>query len=167
MEPYHVSTGDINISGGEINLKDGARISTTYKNEGNINITGGTINVSGSSAELSSTGEIKIANGAELNIASGSTLYAKVSAEDMSQAQKATLNVYDNNTRINLGGKLVANINGDDRGKIHFQNSGAQIDGDVEAASLIFEDSHSLNNAISGNIGALDILAINKGTLTF
>src|SRR5699024_2829411 len=87
--------------------------------------------------------------------------------EDMSQAQKATLNVYDNNTRINLGGKLVANINGDDRGKIHFQNSGAQIDGDVEAASLIFEDSHSLNNAISGNIGALDILAINKGTLTF
>jgi len=167
LEPYHVSTGDINISGGEINLKDGARISTTYKNEGNINITGGTINVSGSSAELSSTGEIKIANGAELNIASGSTLYAKVSAEDMSQAQKATLNVYDNNTRINLGGKLVANINGDDRGKIHFQNSGAQIDGDVEAASLIFEDSHSLNNAISGNIGALDILAINKGTLTF
>lgn len=31
LEPYHVSTGDINISGGEINLKDGARISTTYK----------------------------------------------------------------------------------------------------------------------------------------
>ena len=167
LEPYHVSTGDINISGGEINLKDGARISTTYKNEGNINITGGTINVSGSSAELSSTGEIKIANGAELNIASGSTLYAKVSAEDMSQAQKATLNVYDNNTRINLGGKLVANINGDDRGKIHFQNSGAQIDGNVEDVSLIFEDSHSLNNAISGDIGGLDILAINKGTLTF
>ena len=167
LEPYHVSTGDINISGGEINLKDGARISTTYKNEGNINITGGTINVSGSSAELSSTGEIKIANGAELNIASGSTLFAKVSSEDMNQAQKATLNVYDNNTRINLGGKLVANINGDDRGKIHFQNSGAQIDGNVEDVSLIFEDSHSLNNAISGDIGALDILAINKGTLTF
>ena len=167
LEPYHISTGDINISGGEINLKDGARISTTYKNEGNINITGGTINVSGSSAELSSTGEIKIANGAELNIASGSTLYVKVSGKDMSQAQKATLSVYDNDTRINLGGKLVANINGDDRGKIHFQNSNAKIDGNVEDVSLIFENSHSLNNAISGNIGALDILAINKGTLTF
>lgn len=167
LEPYHISTGDINISGGEINLKDGARISTTYKNEGNINITGGTINVSGSSAELSSTGEIKIANGAELNIASDSTLYAKVSGKDMSQAQKATLSVYDNDTRINLGGKLVANINGDDRGKIHFQNSNAKIDGNVEDVSLIFEDSHSLNNAISGDIGSLDILAINKGTLTF
>lgn len=167
LEPYHVSTGDINISGGEINLKDGARISTTYKNEGNINITGGTINVSGSSAELSSTGEIKIANGAELNIASGSALFAKVSSEDMSQAQKATLNVLGNDTKINLGGKLVANINGDDRGKIHFHNSNAKIDGNVEDVSLIFENSHSLNNAISGNIGALDILVINKGTLTF
>lgn len=167
LEPYHVSSGDINISGGEINLKDGARISTTYKNEGNINITGGTINVSGSSAELSSTGEIKIANGAELNIASGSTLFAKAFTEDMNQAQKATLTVYDNDTRINLAGTLNANINGDDRGKIHFQNSNAKIDGNVEDVSLIFEDSHSLNNAISGDIGALDILAINKGTLTF
>ena len=167
LEPYHVSTGDINISGGEINLKDGARISTTYKNEGNINITGGTINVSGSSAEISSVGNIKIANGTELNIASGSTLFAKAFTEDMSQAQKATLNVYDNDTRINLAGTLSANINGDDRGKIHFQNSNAKIDGNVEDVSLIFENSHSLNNAISGNIGALDILAINKGTLTF
>ena len=167
LEPYHVSTGDINISGGEINLKDGARISTTYKNEGNINITGGTINVSGSSAEISSVGNIKIANGTELNIASGSTLFAKAFTEDMSQAQKATLNVYDNDTRINLAGTLSANINGDDRGKIHFQNSNAKIDGNVEDVSLIFENSHSLNNAISGNIGALDILAINKGTLSF
>lgn len=167
LEPYHVSTGDINISGGEINLKDGARISTTYKNEGNINITGGTINVSGSSAEISSVGNIKIANGTELNIASGSTLFAKAFTEDMSQAQKATLNVYDNDTRINLAGTLSANINGDDRGKIHFQNSGAQIDGNVEDVSLIFENSHSLNNAISGDIDGLDILAINKGTLTF
>lgn len=28
---YHVSTGNINITGGEINLKDGARISLTEK----------------------------------------------------------------------------------------------------------------------------------------
>ena len=167
-------TGDINISGGTISLKDSSIIrGGDYQSEdgkpasGNINITGGTINVSGSSAEIASVGNIKIANGAELNIALGSTLFAKAFTEDMSQAQKATLNVYDNDTRINLGGKLVANINGDDRGKIHFQNSNAKIDGNVEDVSLIFEDSHSLNNAISGNIGGLDILAINKGTLTF
>lgn len=167
-------TGDINISGGTISLKDSSIIrGGDYQSEdgkpasGNINITGGTINVSGSSAEISSVGNIKIANGTELNIASGSTLFAKAFTEDMSQAQKATLNVYDNDTRINLAGTLSANINGDDRGKIHFQNSNAKIDGNVEDVSLIFENSHSLNNAISGNIGALDILAINKGTLLF
>lgn len=167
-------TGDINISGGTISLKDSSIVrGGDYQSEdgkpasGDINITGGTINAGGSSAEIASVGNIKIANGAELNIASGTTLFAKAISEDMSQAQKATLNVYDNNTKINLGGKLVANINGDDRGKIHFQNSGANIDGDVEGASLIFEDSHSLRQAVSGTIGDLDILAANKGILTF
>ena len=121
-------TGDINISGGTISLKDSSIIrGGDYQSEdgkpasGNINITGGTINVSGSSAELSSTGEIKIANGTELNIASGSTLFAKAFTEDMSQAQKATLNVYDNDTRINLAGTLSANSNGDDRAKFIFR----------------------------------------------
>lgn len=167
-------TGNINISGGTISLKDSSIVrGGDYQSEdgkpasGDINITGGTINAGGSSAEIASVGNIKIANGAELNIASGTTLFAKAISEDMSQAQKATLNVYDNNTKINLGGKLVANINGDDRGKIHFQNSGAEIDGNVEAVSLIFEDSHSLSKAISGDIVDLDVLAINKGTLTF
>ena len=167
-------TGDINISGGTISLKDSSIIrGGDYQSEdgkpasGNINITGGTINVSGSSAEISSVGNIKIANGTELNIASGSTLFAKAFTEDMSQAQKATLNVYDNDTRINLAGTLSANINGDDRGKIHFQNSGANIDGDVEAVSLIFEDSHSLSQAVSGTIGGLDIFEIKKGTMVY
>lgn len=167
-------TGDINISDGTISLKDSSIVrGGDYQSEdgkpasGDINITGGTINASGSSAEIASVGNIKIANGAELNIASGTTLFAKAISEDMSQAQKATLNVYDNNTKINLAGALSANINGDDRGKIHFQNSGANIDGNVEAVSLIFEDSHALSQAISGSIGDLDILAANKGILTF
>ena len=167
-------TGDINISGGTISLKDSSIIrGGDYQSEdgkpasGDINITGGTINADGSSAEIASVGNIKIANGAELNIASGTTLFAKAISEDMEQTQKATLNVYDNNTKINLGGKLVANINGDDRGKIHFQNSGANIDGDVEGASLIFEDSHSLRQAVSGTIGGLDIFEIKKGTMVY
>ena len=140
-------TGNINISDGTISLKDSSIVrGGDYQSEdgkpasGDINITGGTINVSGSSSEISSVGNIKIANGAELNITSGSTLFAKAISGDLSQAQKATLNVSGNNTKINLGGKLVADIAGNDEGKIHFQNSGANIDGDVEAVSLIFED---------------------------
>ena len=61
-------TGDINISGGTISLKDSSIIrGGDYQSEdgkpasGNINITGGTINVSGSSAEIASVGNIKIA----------------------------------------------------------------------------------------------------------
>ena len=167
-------TGDINISGGKISLKDSSIIrGGDYQNEdgkpasGDINISGGKINVSGSSAEISSAGNINISNGAEINIASGSTLYAKVSAEDMSQAQKATLRVSDNDTRFNIGGTLNANIDGDDRGKIHFQNSNAKIDGNVEGASMIFEDSHTLSEAVTGTIGGLDIFEIQKGTLTY
>lgn len=261
LEPYHVSTGDINISGGEINLKDGARISTTYKNEGNINISGGTINatnaeisnngsgslnitngtvnavnselhgkgieVSGGNITLNGTdftnddlsqsfkltdgtivmngnhsvigtnhgdgngstsgkfemtgGSIKVngsgnyieggdicVSGGTIDIAQGATLQSIATLdENDNPADAATLKLYGNDTKINLGGKLVANVGGNDQGKIHFQNSGAQIDGNVEDVSLIFENSHSLNNAISGNIGALDILAIDKGTLTF
>ena len=69
---YHVSSGDINISGGTLNLKDGARISTTAKNTGDINISGsakidlseseirgvgGNINVKGGTIKLSSKNE--------------------------------------------------------------------------------------------------------------
>ncbi len=167
-------TGNINISDGTISLKDSSIVrGGDYQSEdgkpasGDINITGGTINVSGSSSEISSVGNIKIANGAELNITSGSTLFAKAISGDLSQAQKATLNVSGNNTKINLGGKLVADIAGNDEGKIHFQNSGANIDGDVEAVSLIFEDSHTLSQAVSGTIGGLDIFEIKKGTMVY
>ena len=174
---------DINISGGIINMNgDDTGIDTFYdltdetgapiekpKAAGNINITGGTINVNGHSASLGSEGEIKIANGAVINIASGSTLsaYNSFGMGDDDTKGKATLKLSGNDTKINLGGKLVANIGGNDEGKIHFQNSGANIDGNVEAVSLIFEDSHALSQAISGSIGDLDILAANKGILTF
>ena len=114
-----------------------------------------------------------------MNIKEGATLFAyenyKIDEPDLDNSDldvvtfgnKATITMNDNTSKINLAGALSANINGDDRGKIHFQNSNAKIDGNVEDVSLIFENSHSLNNAISGNIGALDILAINKGTLLF
>ena len=174
---------DINISGGTINMNgDDTGIDTFYdltdetgapiekpRAAGNINITGGTINVNGHSASLGSEGEIKIANGAIINIASGSTLSAHNSfgMGDDDTKGKATLNLSGNDTKINLGGKLVANIGGNDEGKIHFQNSGANIDGNVEAVSLIFEDSHTLSQAVSGTIGGLDIFEIKKGTMVY
>lgn len=158
--------GTTDISGGVINVKGGVGLDSSANDiYDNGNVIYGT--------------SIKVRGDAVLNIEEGATLFAyenfkidEPAADDAASdvitfGDKATITMNDSTSKINLAGTLSANINGDDRGKIHFQNSGALIDGNVEGASLIFEDSHSLNNAISGDIGALDILAINKGTLTF
>lgn len=158
--------GTTDISGGVINVKGGVGLGSSandvYDN-GNV--------IFGKS--------IKVRGDATLDIKEGATLFAyenyQIDEPDSDDADldvvtfgnKATITMNDSTSKINLAGALSANINGDDRGKIHFQNSNAKIDGNVEDVSLIFENSHSLNNAISGDIGALDILAINKGTLTF
>lgn len=158
--------GTTDISGGVINVKGGVGLGSSANDiYDNGNVIFGT--------------SIKLRDDATLDIKEGATLFAyenyKIDEPDLDNSDldvvtfgnKATITMNDNTSKINLAGTLSANINGDDRGKIHFQNSNAKIDGNVEDVSLIFENSHSLNNAISGNIGALDILAINKGTLTF
>ena len=158
--------GTTDISGGVINVKGGVGLGSSANDiYDNGNVIFGT--------------SIKLRGDATLDIKEGATLFAyenyKIDEPDLDNSDldvvtfgnKATITMNDSTSKINLAGALSANINGDDRGKIHFQNSNAKIDGNVENVSLIFENSHSLNNAISGNIGALDILAINKGTLTF
>lgn len=158
--------GTTDISGGVINVKGGVGLGSSANDiYDNGNVIFGT--------------SIKLRGDATLDIKERATLFAyenyKIDEPDLDNSDldvvtfgnKATITMNDNTSKINLAGTLSANINGDDRGKIHFQNSNAKIDGNVEDVSLIFENSHSLNNAISGNIGALDILAINKGTLTF
>lgn len=158
--------GTTDINGGVINVKGGVGLGSSANDiYDNGNVIFGT--------------SIKLRGDATLDIKEGATLFAyenyKIDEPDSDDADidvvtfgnKATITMNDSTSKINLAGALSANINGDDRGKIHFQNSNAKIDGNVEDVSLIFENSHSLNNAISGDIGALDILAINKGTLTF
>ncbi len=158
--------GTTDISGGVINVKGGVGLGSSANDiYDNGNVIFGT--------------SIKLRGDATLDIKEGATLFAyenyKIDEPDLDNSEldvvtfgnKATITMNDNTSKINLAGTLSANINGDDRGKIHFQNSNAKIDGNVEDVSLIFENSHSLNNAISGDIGGLDILAINKGTLTF
>ena len=154
--------GTTDISGGVINVKGGVGLGSSANDiYDNGNVIFGT--------------SIKLRGDATLDIKEGATLFAyenyKIDEPDLDNSDldvvtfgnKATITMNDNTSKINLAGTLSANINGDDRGKIHFQNSGAQIDGDVEAASLIFEDSHTLSQAVSGEIGGLDIFEIKKG----
>ncbi len=158
--------GTTDISGGVINVKGGVGLGSSANDiYDNGNVIFGT--------------SIKLRGDATLDIKEGATLFAyenyKINEPDLDNSDldvvtfgnKATITMNDNTSKINLAGTLSANINGDDRGKIHFQNSGAQIDGDVEAASLIFEDSHTLSQAVSGEIGGLDIFEIKKGTMVY
>ena len=77
---YHVSTGDINITGGEINLTDNARISTTHKNIGDININGGTIKSDNGSILNNGTGDINI-NGGVINLTNPDNKFKQASSE--------------------------------------------------------------------------------------
>ena len=133
---------------------------------GKFEMTGGKISVNGTGNYIEG-GDISVSGGT-IDIAQGSVLQAIATLdENDNPGEVSTLKLSGNDTKINLGGKLVANIGGDDRGKIHFQNSGANIDGNVEAVSLIFEDSHTLSQAVSGTIGGLDIFEIKKGTMVY
>ena len=158
--------GTTDISGGVINVKGGVGLGSSANDiYDNGNVIFGT--------------SIKLRGDATLDIKEGATLFAyenyKIDEPDLDNSDldvvtfgnKATITMNDNTSKINLAGTLSANINGDDRGKIHFQNSGAQIDGDVEAASLIFEDSHTLSKAVTGTVGGLDIFEIKKGTMVY
>lgn len=133
---------------------------------GKFEMTGGKISVNGSGNYIEG-GDISVSGGT-IDIAQGSVLQVIATLdENDNPGEVSTLQLSGNDTKINLGGALSANINGDDRGKINFQNSGAQIDGNVEGVSLIFEDSHSLSQAVSGTIGGLDIFEIKKGTMVY
>ena len=164
---------DINISGGTINMNGlDSSIDTFYDlleggeqlpapaTPGNINITGGTINVNGANGEISTEGKINISN-AEINIASKSTL-ASYSNDD--KKEKGTF-LLGSGANINLSGTLLANVNG--AGNVNFKTSSSKADGNITGSNLTFEADHSLSKAISGTIGDLTSLNINKGTLTY
>ena len=114
---YHISTGNINITGGEINLKDGARISLTEKNTGDLNISGGKItgteignygkgNVNISGGEVTATdigaeqGNIVISNGTvNVIMADGADSEGLYASETMS-IKGGTVNMSGNGNRI-------------------------------------------------------------------
>lgn len=114
---YHVSTGNINITGGKINLKDGARISLTEKNTGDLNISGGTINgteignygkgnVNISGGEITATdigaeqGSVTISSGTVNMVMLDGTDSEGLYARDTLNIKGGTVNMSGNGNRI-------------------------------------------------------------------
>ena len=149
--------GPIDMTGGTIHVQSGQAGSLSFSetnNSGNY-IAGTQINIKG--------GELNINENAGLTVAKG---FQERKDPQHGDLIKGIINLTDAGV-INLGGTLRGNITGDDRGKIYFQNSSAQIDGDVDTPSLIFENSHALSKAITGKITDVDTFEIKKGTMLY
>ena len=138
---------------------------------GEINLSGtGKIIVNGGAAKITENfqginvwdaKDINIKDGGTLEITSGSNLVTVITPEIM---EKSTINLTDTGT-INLSGGLLANVEGD--GNLNVKSSSALVDGNVSGSNLTFEADHSLSKAVSGTIGELASLNVNKGTLNF
>lgn len=136
---------------------------------GEINISGGKIIVNGGQNKITenlqgvnvwAAKDINLSGG-ELEITSGSNLVTVITPENM---KKSTINLTDDGT-INLAGGLRADVSGN--GNLNVKSSGALVDGDVSGSNLTFEADHSLSKLVSGEIGDLASLNVNKGTLTY
>lgn len=182
----------MNISGGTINISShpsqfsgfGVEISDDNPTDGlvetswgAIEMTGGTINVSGKTGDLFFTPdspgnyitgtEVNISGG-ELNINENSGIsvikgYKSVD-NDIASLEKGIINLTDAGT-INLSGTLVSDVSGN--GNLNVKSSSALVDGNVSGSNLTFEADHSLSKLVSGTIGDLASLNVNKGTLTY
>lgn len=147
---YIGSQGDLVIKGGThkyngLDASSGIHI-----------VSGGAINVTKGQAYLLRNGDI-----GKIIIPENAVLEVKDNA-----SSKGTMNLFYDAT-IDLAGKLVSNIDGDDRGLIIFENSNAVVDGNVDTPNLTFSSSHSLSKAITGTLGSVNKLTVAKGTLNF
>mgnify|MGYP002593247460 FL=1 len=161
------AAGDLDISGADtvINMQGHAdmdsiddRLNVGTHTKNNINITDATINISGTENEIGAEGSINL-NNATLNVADAGEVLVSNSADK----KQGTLNL--NGGLINLGGTINGNVNGN--GNLCFRNAAATVSGNVSGSNLAFETDHSLSKAVSGTIGDLASLSVNKGTLTY
>lgn len=175
-ESFKLSGGTIIMNGGG----DGPSIGTNHSSEeesweyrgGKFEMTGGNLIVNGSENYIEG-GDVSISAGT-VDIAEGATLQTAATlipsglspeeGDDAMAGEVAVIKLTDEGT-INLSGTLVSDVSGG--GNLNVKTSSALVDGDVSGSNLTFEADHSLSQAISGTIGDLASLSVNKGTLNY
>ena len=175
-ESFKLSGGTIIMNGGG----DGPSIGTNHSSEeesweyrgGKFEMTGGNLIVNDSENYIEggdvsiSAGTVVIAEGATLQTAA-TLIPSGLSPEEGDDAmagEVAVIKLTDEGT-INLSGTLVSDVSGN--GNLNVKSSSALVDGDVSGSNLTFEADHSLSKLVSGTIGDLASLNVNKGTLTY
>ena len=175
-ESFKLSSGTIIMNGGG----DGPSIGTNHSSEeesweyrgGKFEMTGGNLIVNGSENYIEG-GDVTISAGA-VDIAEGATLQTAATlipsglspeeGDDAMAGEVAVIKLTDEGT-INLSGTLVSDVSGN--GNLNVKSSSALVDGNVSGSNLTFEADHSLSKLVSGTIGDLASLNVNKGTLTY
>ena len=175
---FSISAGKVIMNGGSVAIGSNQDCKGLECTAGKFEMTGGELIVNNGSAKGGSDFSSNYLEGSEININDAVlTINKNAYLETVAgmkidetgepvELHQGTINL-KNKGLINLGGTLYANIDGNYRGLIVFENSNAVIDGNVESPSITFNASHSLSKAITGSIGDLEKLAITKGIFSF
>lgn len=151
--------GNINISGGEINLKGDDSSETGLAARKELNITGGTINMSGDDTVIDNIADYKPddypaydlnINGGTINVTGkqaeiSSSKNVNINGGTINIAEGSTLGIYGGNdqtpTTAQLGSAAILNISGtldtslSGNGTINFNSNSGKITGDVNMTS--------------------------------
>ena len=151
--------GNINISGGEINLKGDDSSETGLAARKELNITGGTINMSGDDTVIDNIADYKPddypaydlnINGGTINVTGkqaeiSSSKNVNINGGTINIAEGSTLGIYGGNdqtpTTAQLGSAAILNISGtldtslNGNGTLNFNSNSGKITGDVNMTS--------------------------------
>ena len=169
----NLESATFTMSGGTINMDNATLFALGTSEKGKeddtnvkVSFTGGEINAnSGKNVFLMDIEKTEIGN--TINVKQGASLGVYKNEESAQNetiqeeyANKSGLKLTENGV-INLSGTLVSNIEGN--GALNINSSSAVVDGNVTGTKLSFNANHTLGKAITGEIGKLDALNVNKG----
>ena len=159
---YHVSSGDINISGGEIALNDGARISTTYKNTGDINISGGKItlnnsNIENNAAQPLSKNAINVTGG-HIVMNGTSQILGGAKPDDADPMQDPYIDINIRGGVIDMNDSANIALRSASGGSINITGGTVNVNGDNQIVDGVNLSNAVINIADGAKLSTLDYL---------
>lgn len=159
---YHVSSGDINITGGEIALNDGARISTTYKNTGDINISGGKItlnnsNIENNAAQPLSKNAINVTGG-HIVMNGTSQILGGAKPDDADPMQDPYIDINIRGGVIDMNDSAKIALRSASGGSINITGGTVNVNGDNQIVDEVYLSNAVINIADGAKLSTLDYL---------
>ena len=159
---YHVSNGNINITGGEITLNDGARISTTYKNTGGINISEGKItlnnsNIENNAAQPLSKNAINVTGG-HIVMNGTSQILGGAKPDDADPMQDPYIDINIRGGVIDMNDSAKIALRSASGGSINITGGTVNVNGDNQIVDKVNLSNAIINIADGAKLSTLDYL---------